>query len=264
MIGAIIGDIAGSDYEFNPVSTYDFELFPSGSSFTDDSILTVAVGAALLEAGTEEAALAQALIDAFHRYGAKYPTPKGAYGGSFSEWLRSGKREPYNSWGNGSAMRVSAVIDYARSLEEAEDLARITAAITHNHEEGIKGAQATAAAGYLARTGSPAAEIREYISRAYGYDLTRTCTGLRAAGYGFEDSCQKTVPESLIAFLEADDFESAIRNTIYLRGDADTMGAITGAVAEQFFEVPQRFVDHARETVPEEFLEVIDAIEACR
>lgn len=264
MIGAIIGDIAGSDYEFNPVSTYDFELFPSGSSFTDDSILTVAVGAALLKAGTEEVALAQALIDAFHRYGAKYPTPKGAYGGRFSEWLRSGNREPYNSWGNGSAMRVSAVIDYARSLEEAEDLARITAAITHNHEEGIKGAQATAAAGYLARTGSPTAEIREYISRAYGYDLTRTCTGLRAAGYGFEDSCQKTVPESLIAFLEADDFESAIRNTIYLRGDADTMGAITGAVAEQFFEVPQRFVNHARETVPKEFLEVIDAIEACR
>ena len=229
MYGAIIGDTVGSVYEFDNVKTKDFPLFTPQSEYTDDSIMTIAVASALLRWKKDGADLHSAMVEEMQRFGRRYPHPKGAYGGRFSQWLRSDDPRPYNSLGNGSAMRVSPCGLMAESLEEALELARVSAEVTHNHPEGIKGAQATAAAVYLARTGSSIPEIRAYISGNF-YPLDRTLDEIRP-DYSFDETCQGTVPEAITAFLESDSFEDAIRNAISLGGDSDTIGVITGAVA---------------------------------
>ena len=227
MLGAIIGDIVGSVYEWNNIKTKDFPLFSERCFFTDDTVMTVAVADALLNGGTSDA-----FIDAMKKFGRLYPNS--GYGGRFAGWLSSDNREPYNSWGNGSAMRVAPCAWFADSLDEAESLAELSAAVTHDHPEGIKGARATAAAIYLARTGVTKAGIKDYIETKYGYDLSRTLDVIRPR-YRFNESCQGTVPEAIIAFLESDGFEDAIRNAISLGGDSDTLAAITGGIAEAYY-----------------------------
>ena len=235
LMGAIIGDIAGSIYEFWPHKSTDINLMDDEMEYTDDSIMTVAVADWLMGERVSEARL----VAQMQKWGRKYPTPMGAYGGMFSRWLISDTPKPYNSFGNGSAMRVSAAGFAGYSLENTLEIAKVTAEVTHNHPEGIKGAQATAAAIYLARTGSTKDGIRQYITRKFGYNLNRTCDEIRPT-YGFDGSCQGTVPESIIAFLESKDYEDALRLCISLGGDADTMGAITGAIAGAYYkEIPE-------------------------
>ena len=233
LYGAIIGDTVGSVYEFDNVKTKDFELFTPRSEFTDDSIMTIAVASALLRWKREGTDLHRAVTEEMQRFGRRYPHPMGAYGGRFSQWLRSDDPQPYNSLGNGSAMRVSSCGLIAESLEEALDLARISAEVTHNHPEGIRGAQATAAAIYLARTGSGIREIRSYISSVF-YPMDRTLDEIRR-DYSFNETCQGTVPEAITAFLESVSFEDAVRNAISMGGDSDTIGAITGAIAWAYY-----------------------------
>lgn len=230
MLGAIFGDIAGSIYEFNNIKSTEFDLLDARCEYTDDSILTIAVADWLLEGALSKARL----IFTIKQYVGKYPLPMGGYGGRFLTWATRDNAEPYNSWGNGSAMRVSPVGWAFTSLEETERIARLTAEITHNHPEGIKGAQATAAAIFLARTGATKAVIKDYIELKYGYNLSRTCDEIRP-NYKFNESCQQTVPEAIIAFLDAVDFESSIRLAISLGGDSDTLACITGGIAEAFY-----------------------------
>lgn len=233
MYGAIIGDIAGSTLEFRGKKVYDFPMFIKGSDITDDTIMTIAVARALMQWRKEGGDLHEAMRFHMRDLGRKYPYPKGYYGGNFQSWLRSNSPIPYNSCGNGSAMRASPCGLMAASLEEALELAKISAEVTHNHPEGIKGAQATAAAGYLAKTGHSMEEIRSYIHENF-YPMDRTCDEIRRT-YKFEATCQKSVPESIIAFLESESYEDAIRTVISLGGDADTMAAITGGIAWSFY-----------------------------
>jgi ADP-ribosylglycohydrolase len=224
MLGAIAGDVIGSVHEGSGTKTKEFPLFVEDSRFTDDTVLTVAVAQKLLRGGD--------YVDLFHACVRDYPLA--GYGGTFIRWAGHGKREPYNSWGNGSAMRVSAVGTIFDTLEEVVAEAARSAEVTHNHPEGVKGAQATAAAVFLARTGSSKADIRAHIERAYGYNLSEPLDDIRPL-YEFDVSCQGSVPHSLIAFLESTDYEDAVRNAISLGGDADTMACIAGAVAEAFY-----------------------------
>lgn len=256
MIGAIVGDIIGSSYEFYPTKDYNFQLFNQYSNFTDDSLMTVAVADWLLKDPSHSHKI---LEERMVEWGSKFPLVKGGYGGMFNNWLfyPGGERKPYNSWGNGSAMRVSAVGWAFDTLEETLRVAELSASITHSHPEGIKGAQATAAAIFLARTGSSKEQIKDYIQTKFGYDLQRHCDDIRPL-YHFESSCQKTVPESIIAFLDSADFESSIRLAVSLGGDADTMGAITGAIAEAYYkEIPQWIVDKAEKYLKPDMLAVL-------
>lgn len=230
MLGAIFGDMVGSIYEFNNIKTTQFELLGKRSTFTDDSILTIAVADWLLEGNLNK----DSLIETLKRYVEKFPNPMGGYGSRFQQWAFSNENEPYNSWGNGSAMRVAAVGWAFDTLDETENVAKFTAEITHNHPEGIKGAQATAAAIYMARTLSTKQEIKEYIESKYGYNLSRTCDEIRPS-YRFNESCAGTVPEAITAFLESSDFETAIRLAVSLGGDTDTLACITGGIAEAFY-----------------------------
>ncbi|MCQ2237347.1 MAG: ADP-ribosylglycohydrolase family protein [Bacteroidales bacterium] len=254
LMGAIIGDMVGSIYEFNPIKTKDFPLMSQGMDYTDDTIMTIAVADWLMH---DEAHSKETLVDTMRKWGQKYPNPMGAYGGSFSSWLTSKDPQPYNSWGNGSAMRVSAVGYWSESLEECLELAKTTAEVTHNHPEGIKGAQATAAAIFLARNGHTLKDIKEYIESTFGYDLSRTCDEIRKT-YHFDPSCQGTVPESIIAVLESTDYEDAIRTVVSLGGDADTMGAITGAIAYAQYKGISRELDQfAKDKLPEDILDIV-------
>ncbi|GGY04822.1 hypothetical protein GCM10007160_35610 [Litchfieldella qijiaojingensis] len=224
MLGAIAGDIIGSVHEGAGTKTRDFPLFVAASTFTDDSVLTVAVADALLHGGD--------YVDLFHDYFHRYPDA--GFGGYFRGWATSRDREPYNSWGNGSAMRVSPVGFAAQSLDEAVEEARRSAAVTHDHPEGIRGAQAIAAAIYLARHGADKADIKARIEELFGYRLEKALADIRPR-YRFDVSCQGSVPPSIIAFLESDDVESAIRNAISLGGDADTMACMAGGIAEAYY-----------------------------
>ena len=237
MLGAIIGDIIGSVYEWNNIKTKDFPLFSDKCFFTDDTVMTIAVADALLNGGTTDD-----FIDSMKKFGKLFPNS--GYGARFGSWIHSDEREPYNSWGNGSAMRVSPCGWFADSLKEAESLAEKSAVVTHNHPEGVKGAQATAAAIYLARTGAKKDKIKEHIESKYGYDLSRTLDEIRPT-YKFNESCQGTVPEAIIAFLESTGFEDAIRNAISLGGDSDTLAAITGSIAEAAYGIPEEIADKA-------------------
>jgi ADP-ribosylglycohydrolase len=224
VIGAIAGDIIGSIYEFNPIKTKVFPLFHPDCTFTDDSVLTVAVAKAILDG--------RPYFEAVRDLGRQYP--KAGYGGMFREWLQSSDPHPYNSWGNGSAMRASPVgFAFHRRQDVLREAAK-SAEFTHDHAEGIKGAQATALAVYLARTGASKRDIRREIMDGFGYDLGRSLAKIRPA-YGFNETCQRTVPEAIIAFLESESWEDAVRNAVSLGGDADTLACITGGIAEAFY-----------------------------
>lgn len=248
-LGAIAGDIIGSKYEFNNIHTLDFPLFDERNEVTDDTVMTVAVGEWLLTGKNLSAILQE--------YGRRYPIM--SYGVSFRRWLYEDDPQPYNSWGNGSAMRVSLVGWAFDTLEETLRVARESAEVTHNHPEGIKGAEATAACVYLARIGKTKEEIKEYVETTFGYDLHRTCDQIRPT-YQFNESCQETVPEAIIAFLESNDFEHAIRLGISLGGDSDTLAAITGGIAEAYYKsIPEHIRQEVLALLPEEFVEVLQA-----
>lgn len=247
MLGAIAGDIIGSVFEHRPIKTVEFPLFSERSTFTDDTVLTVAVANAILS-GLEYGPTIQA-------FGRRYPYA--GYGGSFYQWLQRSEIEPYNSWGNGSAMRVSPV-GYAFEIEEEVlQEARKSAEVTHNHPEGIKGAEATALAIYLARKGRNKENIRDEIEERFGYSLRRRLEDIRHS-YQFDVSCQGSVPESIIAFLESEGVEDAIRKAISLGGDSDTMGCIAGGIAEAYYgEVPAGIVEEVQRRMPVELWEIV-------
>ena len=252
MLGAIAGDVIGSVYEAIPVKTTGFALFTPRSRFTDDTVLTVATAEALLGDGDYAAA--------YRRYGRAYPNA--GYGGSFYRWLLSDDAGPYDSWGNGAAMRVSPVGFALDTVEDVLAEAARSAAVTHDHPEGIKGAQATALAVFLACTGADKAGIRSEIEGRFGYDLARSLDAIRPT-YRFDVSCQGSVPESLIAFLESTDYESAVRNAISLGGDADTMACIAGGIAEAFYgAVPELIAREVSSRLPEGFRNVLDRFES--
>lgn len=235
MIGAILGDIVGSVYEFNNIKTKQFILFSPNGFFTDDTVMTVAVADALLFSDTSNIpAFQRLLVERMHLYGTLYPDR--GYGNRFLCWLNEGDSKPYNSFGNGSAMRVSPVAFYARTLDEALLLAQASAAVTHNHPEGIKGACATAGAIFLAKSGESKQEIRRFIERYY--NMSFTLDDIRPS-YRFYETCEESVPQALEAFLESESFEDAIRCAISIGGDSDTVAAITGGVAEAFYGIPK-------------------------
>ena len=251
MYGAILGDIIGSPFEFDRGDkTKEFDLFTKGCDFTDDSVMTVAVGEALLAVGPEATVkeIEEAVVTNMQDWGKRYPYA--GYGGRFRYWLRERNPKPYGSYGNGSAMRVSAVGWLYDSLERTREVARATANVTHNHPEGIKGAEATASAIYMARNESSKEEIKEYIEREFHYNLDRTLDEIRP-GYHMDETCQRTVPEAIIAFLESKDFEDAIRNAVSLGGDTDTLGAITGSIAEAFYGISDVLIAECRSRIDE-------------
>lgn len=258
ILGAIAGDVIGSIYEFNPTKDYHFNMFDERMEYTDDSIMTIAVADWLLNCPKLDRL---SLEKTMRAWGNKYRFPMGGYGGSFTAWLYREEMGPYNSWGNGSAMRVSPVGFVCRTLDETLRIAQLSAEITHNHPEGIKGAQATAAAIFLARTGSSKEYIRNYISHTFGYELDKTCCDIREH-YRFEESCQETVPQSIIAFLDSKNYEDAIRLTVSLGGDADTMGAITGGIAAAFYkEIPDEIYTFTWEKLPNDMQAIVTAFE---
>jgi type I restriction enzyme M protein len=253
MTGAIIGDIVGSRFEFDNHKSKDFTLFTPQCFFTDDTVMTLAVAKALnkYETITDYDDFKQALIKSMHEVGIHYPYC--GYGGRFLSWIMNRRSEPYNSYGNGSAMRVSPVSWYAKSLTEAEKLAKATAEVTHNHPEGIKGAVSVAGAIYLARTGKSMAEIKEYVSRFYKIDFT--LDEIRPT-YGFYETCQDSVPQAFDAFFESVSFEDAIRNAISIGGDSDTIAAITGSVAEAFYGISDNLKETAVSYLDERLLKI--------
>ncbi len=253
MLGAIIGDIVGSVYEFNNFRSKDFEpLFHRKAFFTDDTVCTVAVADALVNNRHP----AESLKD----WGTKY-WENGGWGRSFALWLSSDSFEPYNSFGNGAAMRVAPAGLLANSLEEAVELANKVTGVTHNHPEGMKGAAATAVAGFLARTGSSQAYIRGYVADTFGYDLTQSIDEIRP-DYRFNETCQQTVPQALTCVLEAESFEDAIRNAISIGGDSDTIGAIVGGIAESMFGIPDDIAERGWAYLPQEMREVLTGLYA--
>ena len=241
MIGAIVGDIIGSRFEWNNIKTKDFELFTAGCFFTDDSVMTIAVADALMRSNGNLAVLPDYAVESMQLIGR--PFPDCGYGGSFYHWMYSDDPKPYGSFGNGAAMRVSSCGFVAKSLEEVKNLSNAVTSVTHNHPEGLKGAEATAVAIYLARSGKSKAAIEEHINTHY-YPMNFTVDSIRDT-YKFNETCQRTVPQALKAFFESTDFEDAIRNAISLGGDSDTLAAITGGIAEAYYGVPQGIKEKA-------------------
>jgi ADP-ribosylglycohydrolase len=247
MLGAIFGDVVGSTYEWQPTKKTDFDLFVPECRYTDDTVLTVAVAECILDKRPWDETLA--------RYAKRYPDV--GYGGRFMEWIEMEDKKPYDSFGNGSAMRVSPVAWAYDSLEQTLSVARETALPTHSHPEGIKGAQAVAAAIFLARTGASKRVIGKYIEGHFNYMLSSPLERIRK-DYEFDVSCQGSVPEALVAFMESDSVEDAVRKAVSLGGDADTQACIAGAVAEAFFGgIPSSIVDEIRSRIPKEFWAVI-------
>lgn len=249
MLGSILGDIIGSTYEFSNTKDYNFEMFPYGSSFTDDSVLTIAIADAILRKKDYGRTI--------YQWAMKYPNPMGAYGTSFSQWMYSENQQPYGSFGNGSAMRVSSVGWLFDGETEVLDEARKSAEFTHNHSEGIKGAQAIAIAVFFARKGKSKHFIKNYIEQKFGYNLDRSVNEIRK-NYTFNETCQGTVPEALTCFLESSSFEDAIRNAISIGGDSDTIGAVVGGIAEAFYGIPQDLTEKAMSYLPDDMKKVLD------
>ena len=251
IIGAIAGDVIGSAYEFNPTRDHDFDLFTPKSTFTDDTVLTMANALWLLEdpRHTHEK-LVNIMLDFCWKY------PDRGYGGRFARWIHDDDPQPYNSFGNGSAMRVSPVGYYAKTLDEALELAQISAEVTHNHPEGIKGAQATAAAIFLARQGKTKREIREYAMKTFGYDLSRTLEEIRPT-FTFDETCQRTVPEAITCFMEGKDYEDVVRLSVALAGDADTIAAIAGSISSAVDEVPNEITQPVIERLSEDLCTIL-------
>ena len=232
MLGALVGDVVGSVYEFNNVKSTDFELFYEESCFTDDSVMTLAVAKWLVEDDTHSKYY---LIKCMQELGCRYPDA--GYGGHFFHWLGQDNPQPYNSWGNGAGMRVSPVGLYAKSLDEVLRLAEISASVSHNHSEGIKGAQAIASSVFLAKNGMSKSFIKDFVEKQFGYDLNRNIDEIRP-NYYFDVSCQGSVPESIIAFLEGHSFEEVLRMAISLGGDSDTIACMACSIASCVYLIP--------------------------
>jgi ADP-ribosylglycohydrolase len=246
MIGAIAGDMIGSPYESCPIKTTDFDLIVS--AFTDDTVLTIAIGYSILKSADIAASL--------KKFAQKYHALP--YGGAFRRWIWSWDNQPYNSFGNGSAMRVSPVGFAYNSVDEVLLQAKRTAEVTHNHPEGIKGAQATALAIYMARTGQNKDAIRKEITERFSYDLNRTVDEIQP-GYRFDVTCQGSVPESIVAFLDSSRWEDAVRKSISLGGDADTMACISGGIAQAFYKkIPESIAEAVRNKLPQDLRQILD------
>lgn len=264
MIGAILGDIIGSPYEFDLGNkTKDFPLFSERSQFTDDTVMTLAVARAFMDAGpdADDETIRRHMICSMRELAKRYPNA--GYGGRFRWWLTAPAPQPYNSWGNGSAMRVSSAAWLFHDLDCVLQAAKLSAEVTHNHPEGIKGAQATAAAIFLARTGHSKAEIRQYIAETFGYDLSRTCDEIRPS-YHHVESCQETVPEAITAFLEGEDFEDVIRTAVSLGGDCDTLTAIAGSIAEGFYGIPEDLEKECMNRLPDDLREIAEQFQRAK
>ena len=274
MLGAIVGDIVGSVYEWDNIKTKDFPLFRDDCFFTDDTVMTCAVAEAIMNGGQKDD-----FIDSMKKYGRMYPDA--GYGARFDTWIHSNDSSPYNSFGNGSAMRVSpcawamdcSFCARTGAWPSRRALARLSAEVTHNHPEGIKGAMATSDAIFMCRyyfggycgdyeqpiNDNPAEikrRIKEHIEKEYGYDLSKTLDEIRPT-YRFNETCQDTVPQAIIAFLESTDFEDAIRNAISLGGDSDTLAAITGSIAEAAYGIPEWIQDKAYSYLDEPLTDVL-------
>lgn len=256
MIGAIIGDIVGSRFEIDNLKSKEFELFTEESVFTDDTVMTIAVAKALLSYNRADGleVFKKNLVRVMHQVGTRYINC--GYGGWLKTWLKKGLTEPYNSYGNGSAMRVSPVGWFADTLEECEAIAAATAEVTHNHPKGVKGAVSVAGAVFLARTGHTAGEIREYAKKFYSVNFT--LNEIRE-DYMFFSSCQLTVPPALVAFFESTGFEDAIRNAISIGGDSDTIAAITGSVAEAYYGADKQMKTAALARLDPYLLEIVQS-----
>lgn len=257
MIGAIIGDIVGSVYEFDNHKSKEFKLFHKDSTFTDDTVMTISVAEFLLLDGQKGQ---PRFISHMHEWYKKYPEM--TYGVKFTQWIKQFDKihyndyKPYNSYGNGAAMKASPIADSVNSLQLALDNAKVLTEITHNHPDGIKGAQATVAAIQLARSKSKA-YIKEYVEKEYGYDLNPTVDELRET-YEYNETCQRTVPEAIICFLESTDFEDAIRNAISIGGDSDTLACITGSIAEAYYqEIPEWILKETVNRLPDDIKKVV-------
>ena len=258
MYGAILGDIIGSPFEFDQGNkSKEFPLFSKNSTFTDDSVMTIAVGYAFLDAqpNADIEWIRRRLISSMKQYGRMFPYA--GYGGMFRRWLKCDDPQPYGSFGNGSAMRVSSVAWLYNDIETVRSMARLSAEVSHNHPEGIKGAEATASAIFLARTGSTKEEIKAYIEDNFGYDLSRSCDEIRP-NYHHVETCRETVPEAITAFLEGESFEDVIRTAVSLGGDCDTLTCIAGSIAEGFYGVPEALKQECRNRLPEELKMVLD------
>ncbi len=257
MLGAIIGDIVGSRFEWHNHKSKDFELFVNDCKFTDDSAMTIAVAKALLDSKSDYSDLSEKTVEDMQKIGRKYYDV--GYGGSFRRWLIDENPQPYNSWGNGSAMRVSPVGFAAKSIEEAKELSKKVTEVTHNHPEGLKGAEAISVAIYMARNGKSKEEIKKYMTENY-YELGQTVEELQKT-YKFDVSTQGTMPPALECFYESTDFEDCIRNAISIGGDSDTIGAIIGSLAEAYYGIPAHIEEKAVAYLPDEFINVINEFE---
>jgi len=248
MLGAMIGDIVGSRFEFNNHLSTDFELFTADCDFTDDTICTIAIADALIKNIS--------FGDRLHTWCRKYPFPKGGYGGNFARWVQSDNPQPYNSFGNGSAMRVSPCGWFSNDPDKIQEAARQSAECTHNHPEGIRGAVCVADCIYYAQVASKET-IREMVTSHYGYNLDTTCDAIRKTNR-FNETCQVTVPQAIICFLESSDFESAIRLAVSIGGDSDTIAAITGSIAEAYYQtIPDDIAKMAYTYLPDEMIDVL-------
>lgn len=259
MYGAILGDMIGAPYEFDMGDkAKDFVLFDPRKDvrYTDDSAMSLAIAKAIMNVGldADEATMKAEFIKCMQDIGNRYA--QGEYGGRFAGWLRSPNPQPYNSFGNGSAMRVSSIGWFFETLERTREVARWSAEVTHNHPEGIKGAESVASAIYMARHGASKKEIKDYVIENFGYDLSRTCDEIRPT-YHHVESCQETVPEAITAFLEGEDFEDVIRTAVSLGGDCDTLTCIAGSIAEAFYGVPDAFKAECEKRLPREFLDIL-------
>lgn len=259
MYGAILGDIIGSPYEFDQGNkTKDFPLFSEKSMFTDDTVMTIAVADAAMGLLYEAHGGRAKMVASMKLFGRMFP--RAGYGGMFRRWLQWDEPQPYGSYGNGSAMRVSSVAWLFDELESVRAVARLSAEVSHNHPEGIKGAEATAAAIFMARTGSSKAEIKAYVEENFGYNLSRTCDEIRP-NYRHVETCQETVPEAITAFLEGESFEDVIRTAVSLGGDCDTLTCIAGAIAEGFYGVPEELKQECKKRLPEQLRVVLERFE---
>ena len=262
MLGAIIGDIVGSIYEFDNIKTKEFEFIHEDCDFTDDSVMTIAVAEALLDCSEDscEDEIREKLVSSMKKWGREYPYA--GYGSKFSGWLQFNDTTPYNSFGNGSAMRVSPAGWLYDDMFSTRYMARLTAAVTHNHIEGIKGAEATAAAIFLARTGASKEEIRTYIKQEFSYDLDFTCDEIRDTYY-FNETCMNTVPQAIVAFLDGESFADVIRTGVSIGGDTDTLCAIAGSIAEAYYGIPHDLAATAKSYLTEDIIEVVEQFYSC-
>jgi type I restriction enzyme M protein len=254
MLGAIIGDILGSKYEFDNIRTKDFSLFEIDMFFTDDTVMTVAIADALMKGIEDPRKVYHETVQSMHRLGRKFI--RASYGHRFRAWLENPHPQPYGSYGNGAGMRVSSCGWLATSLEQAKLLANIVTSTTHDHPEGIKGGESIAAAVYLARTGSSKAQIKRYIETHY-YDLNLNYETLKKT-YSFNETAQGTNPQAIYAFLISNDFEDALRTAISIGGDSDTVAAMTGAIAEAFYGIPKGWTEKALHYLPNTLVQVVE------